>query len=96
MTDEKFNKGFKLLMRYLKEQKRYNDFKRITVGYFRLTQETSYKSYLKKLYKTNGYTWWQFFDYTTFVGNDWRQYNDEGLNHLREGWRKFIENKNIF
>ena len=96
MTDDKFNKGFKLLMRYLKEQKRYNDFKRITVGYFKLTQETSYKNYLKTQFKTNGYTWWQFFDYSIFVGNDWLQYHDNGLNHLREGWHRFIENEDIF
>lgn len=95
MTDENFNKGFKLLMRYLKEQKRYQDFKNITVVYFQ-HKGYAFKPYLKKEFDITKHTWSRFFDYTTFVGENWKEYNDPGLNHLREGWRKFIENENIF
>jgi hypothetical protein len=92
MTDEKFNKGFKLLMRFLKEEKRYQDFKNITVAYFQ-HKGYSYKKYLKREFVVTNYGWRQFFNYTAFVGENWREYNDPGLSHLRIGWHKFIENE---
>lgn len=94
MTDEKFNKGFKLLMRFLKEEKRYQDFKNITVKFFQ-HKGYAYKLYLKREFDITNTSWWNFFNYTSFVGENWREYNDIGLNNIRNKWRDYIKNTDI-
>ncbi len=91
MTDENFNKGFKLLMRFLKEEKRYQDFKNITVKFVQHNKGYAYKPYLKRQFDITNKTWWYFFNYTSFVGDNWEEYNDLGLNSIRDKWRKFMD-----
>ena len=96
MTDENFNKGFKTLTRFLKDQGKYQAFKNITVKYFKNNgEECSYKTYLKHKFDLNHHTWWRFFDFTYYVGEDYRNYEDPGLTNLRNEWHKLIENTNL-
>ncbi len=86
MTNEIFEKGYKLLLRYFKEIGRYNDFKKITAK-----NNPLYKKTIKENFDKWKHGWSQFFYYTWYVGTDYEQYNDPGLNKLREGWTEFIK-----
>ena len=91
MTDEIFERGYKVLLRFFKEIKRYNDFKRITAQY-----DPQYKQKLKARFKEHKGTsigaWNRYFDYTFYVGEQYDEYNDTGLDKLRKQWHRFLEN----
>ena len=89
MSNENFEKGYKLLRRYFKEIGRYPEFIKITTE-----NNPSYKTYLKKQFDDKSLGWNAFFTYTCFVGKNYKQYNDPSLNKLRNGWLEFvIDNK---
>ena len=92
MTQEIFDKGYKTLMRFLKDIGRYQDFKKITAH-----NNPKYKKNLYIIFNEEGKgkSWWHFFDYTFFVGQNWKDYNDPGLNALRENWRNFLKENDL-
>lgn len=90
MTHEEFDKGYKLLMRFFKDKKRYKDFKEITAK-----NSPCYKKALEEAFSQYKKTWYDYFSYTMFVGGDWKQYNDPGLNTFREEWRILIKENNV-
>lgn len=90
MTDEHFEKGYKLLKRYFKEINRYPDFLRITAK-----NNPQYKTKLKYNFNFHENCGWpEFFTYTWFVGEDYEAYNDQGLIKLRDGWHNFMREHN--
>jgi len=90
MTEKTFEKGYKLLKRYFKEINRYPEFIRITTQ-----NNPSYKKILKRNFNVHRRTWYEFFTYTWFVGDNYQLYNDHCLNKLREGWHKFLQEHEI-
>jgi len=86
MTEQKFEKGFKLLKRFFKEINRYNDFVKISAE-----KNPKYKQILKCAYERNpALTWHHYFTFAFLVGNNYEEYNDPGLNTLRKKWLEFI------
>ena len=90
MTHEEFEKGYKLLLRFFKDKGRYKDFKNITAK-----NNPQYKKNLETAFNKYKYKWDDYFSYTWFVGTEWQQYNDPGMNTFREEWRKLIIEYNI-
>jgi len=90
MTHDEFEKGYKLLLRFFKEIGRFNDFKTITAK-----NNPSYKTNLEKNFNNFKQTWFDYFSYIYYVGTEWRQYNDPGLDTFREKWRKLIKEYNV-
>ena len=90
MTHDEFEKGYKLLLRFFKEIGRLNDFKTITAK-----NNPSYKTNLEKNFNKFKQTWFDYFSYICYVGTEWKQYNDPGLNTFRENWRKLIKEYNV-
>lgn len=90
MTNEIFENGYKLLIRFFKEMGRYNDFKKITAK-----NNPLYKSKLKQQFEIhNGCGWYDFFTFTWFVGTNYTLYNDPKLDNLRKKWREFVRQYN--
>lgn len=86
MTEQKFEKGFKLLKRFFKEINRYSDFVKISAE-----KNPKYKQILKCVYEKNpSLTWHHYFSFAFLVGYNYEEYNDPGLNTLRKKWLEFI------
>lgn len=57
MTESQFNDGWKILMRYLKDNGKFSDFKRITAN-----SSPMFKKHLKKMFDLHpGLGWASFF-----------------------------------
>ena len=90
MTHEEFNKGYKLLLRFFKEKGRLKDFKEITAK-----NNPQYKNKLEKAFEVHKHTWYDYFSYTTYIGTEWKQYNDPKMNTFRTEWRILIAENNV-
>ena len=87
MTQKEFDMGFKLLKRFLKENRIYNKFLRITAH-----NNPSYKKELFRSFKTLHYfkTWNDFFKYTNGIGDDYNEYGEGKVMEFIEKWGKFM------
>ncbi len=84
MTESQFNDGWKILMRYLKDNGKFSDFKRITAN-----SSPMFKKHLKKMFDVHpGLGWASFFSYSFFVGKRYGDYGQD-FSAIADGWFKF-------
>ncbi len=87
MTQEEFDAGFKLLKRFLKENRIYNKFLKITAQ-----NKILYKKKLFISFNSIGYfkDWIHFFRYTDGIGENYDEYGEGKAMVFDKKWRKFM------
>lgn len=87
MTQQEFDIGFKLLKRFLKENRIYNKFLKITAPNRILYKKNLFISFNSKGYFKN---WNHFFRYTDGIGENYDEYGEGKAMVFDKKWKKFM------
>lgn len=100
MTQEEFDNGYKLLRRYMKDIGKYHEFIKITAKCDASFPKKLKNAFDKTVIRHNPLeycTWYHFFSYVHFVGNDWQKYYEDidDYRKMRTNWYRFLKENNF-